>query len=172
MAGSYQKAYVAVHNTIGTRMQLDSQDIQILKILQSDVRKSIEYIAQEVGLSTASVQRRLKRLRESQVISAEIAVIAPQAVGQLMSFIISVELERDHIDHLTQFKARVKKEAQVQQCYYVTGESDFVIIVNATDMQDFERFTQRVFYNDSNVRRYKTSVVMERTKVGLSLPLP
>ncbi|MFT5707872.1 MAG: Lrp/AsnC family leucine-responsive transcriptional regulator [Oceanospirillaceae bacterium] len=152
-------------------MQLDNQDLQILKILQIDLRKSVEYIANEVGLSSASVQRRLKRLRDNSVISAEVAIVSPKAVGQSMSFIISVELERDHLNHLAQFKARIKNEPQVQQCYYVTGEADFVLIVTATDMEDFDQFVQQLFYNDSNVRRYKTSVVMERTKVGLSLPL-
>ncbi|MEH6446117.1 MAG: Lrp/AsnC family transcriptional regulator [Oceanospirillaceae bacterium] len=152
-------------------MQLDNQDLQILKILQIDLRKSVEFIANEVGLSSASVQRRLKRLRDNNVISAEVAIVSPKAVGKSMSFIISVELERDHINHLAQFKARIKNEPQVQQCYYVTGEADFVLIVTATDMEDFEQFVQQLFYNDSNVRRYKTSVVMERTKVGLSLPL-
>lgn len=152
-------------------MQLDNQDLHLLRILQSDLRQSIEYIAHEVGLSTASVQRRLKRLRDNQVIKAEVAVIEPKAVGQLMSFIISVELERDHISYSAQFKDRMKKEPQVQQCYYVTGEADFVLIVSAIDMEDFEKFTQKVFYDDSNVRHYKTSVVMDRTKVGLSLPI-
>jgi len=152
-------------------VQLDNQDLHILKILQSDVRKSIEYLAQEVGLSTASVQRRLKRLRDNQVIAKEVAIVSPKAVGQHMSFIISVELERDHINHLKEFKTRIKKESRVQQCYYVTGEADFMLIVTATDMDDFERFTQSLFYNDSNVRRFKTSVVMERTKVGLELAL-
>ncbi|NQZ32434.1 MAG: Lrp/AsnC family transcriptional regulator [Oceanospirillaceae bacterium] len=152
-------------------MQLDNQDLHILRILQEDARNSIEYLAQEVGLSTASVQRRLKRLRDNKIIAKEVVIVAPKAVGQLMSFIISVELERDHINHLTQFKKRIKNEPRVQQCYYVTGEADFMLIVTARDMDDFERFTQTLFYNDSNVRRYKTSVVMERTKVGLSLPL-
>ncbi|MGB1239446.1 MAG: Lrp/AsnC family transcriptional regulator, partial [Pseudomonadales bacterium] len=151
--------------------QLDNQDLHLLRILQRDVRSSIEYLAQEVGLSSASVQRRLKRLRENSVISSEVAVVAPKSVGQLMSFIIAVELERDQLDHLAQFKARVKREAQVQQCYYVTGEADFMLIVTAVDMEDFDRFIQRLFYQDSNVRRYKTSVVMEATKVGLTLPL-
>lgn len=153
-------------------MQLDNQDLHILRILQEDVRKSIEYLAQEVGLSTASVQRRLKRLRDNKIIAREVAIIAPKAVGQLMSFVISVELERDHINHLKQFKNRIKHEPRVQQCYYVTGEADFILIVTARDMDDFERFTQTLFYNDSNVRRYKTSVVMERTKIGLGLSMP
>jgi len=152
-------------------VQLDNQDLHILRILQLDVRKSIEYLAQEVGLSTASVQRRLKRLRDNKVIAKEVAVVSPKAIGQLMSFIISIELERDHINHLTEFKNRIKKEARVQQCYYVTGEADFMLIVTASDMDDFEQFIQTFFYNDSNVRRYKTSLVMERTKVSLALAL-
>lgn len=152
-------------------MQLDKQDLHLLRILQQDLRKTVDYLAHEVGLSTASVKRRLKRLRDNQVISAEVAVICAKAVNQQMSFIISVELERDHVDHLIKFKARIKNEARVQQCYYVTGESDFILIVSARDMEDFEHFVQKFFYQDSNVRRYKTSVVMEGTKVSLQLPI-
>lgn len=152
-------------------MQLDKQDLHLLRILQQDIRKSVDFLAQEVGLSTASVKRRLKKLRDNHVISAEVAVVSAKAVDQQMSFIISVELERDHIDHLIKFKTRIKNEPRIQQCYYVTGESDFVLIVTARDMEDFENFVQHFFYQDSNVRRYKTSVVMEGTKVGLQLPL-
>ncbi len=152
-------------------MQLDKQDLHILKILQQDLRKSVDYLAQEVGLSTASVKRRLKRLRDQHVIKSEVAVVCAKAVNQQMSFIISVELERDHVDHLVKFKARIKEEARVQQCYYVTGESDFILIISAKDMEDFEHFVQNFFYQDSNVRRYKTSVVMEDTKVSLQLPI-
>ena len=39
------------------------------------------------------------------------------------------------------------------------------------DMQDFEALTHRLFFDNSNVRRFRTSVVMGRTKVGLSLPI-
>ena len=152
-------------------MELDNQDLKILRILQQDARTGIEIIAGEVGLSTASVQRRLKRLRDNKVIAAEVAVVSPKAVGQVMTFLLSVELERDNLDFLARFKAKVRKDNRVQQCYYVTGESDFILIVTAKDMESFDRFTQEMFFNDSNVRRYKTSVVMERTKVTLALPL-
>ena len=64
-----------------------------------------------------------------------------------------------------------RSEPQVQQCYYVTGEADFILICTARDMQDFEALTHRLFFEDSNVRRFRTSVSMERTKVGLSLPI-
>jgi Lrp/AsnC family transcriptional regulator, leucine-responsive regulatory protein len=152
-------------------MELDKQDLQILHILQLDTRTPIDRVAEEVCLSTASVQRRLKRLRDNNIIANEVAVVSPKAVGQSMTFIVSIELERDSLEHLTQFKTKIKKDPRIQQCYYVTGDSDFVLIVMAKDMESFDVFIQETLFDDRNVRHYKTSVVMERTKVSLALPL-
>jgi len=86
-----------------------------------------------------------------------------------MTFIVMVELERERIDQLDAFRRIVRKEVQVQQCYYVTGEADFTLICTARDMLDFEALTRRLFFENTNVRRFRTSVVMERTKVGLTI---
>jgi len=152
-------------------MNLDNHDLKLLALLQEDVRTSIEHMSEEVGLSSASIQRRLKRLRDRHVISSEVAIISPKAVGQAMTFIISVELRRDSADCFNTFKDKINKTPRVQQCYYVTGEADFILIVMAKDMDDFDDFTQRMFFDDSNVRHFKTSVVMGRSKVSLALPL-
>ena len=90
-------------------MTLDKQDLKLLKILQVDVKTSIDRLAEEVGLSPASIQRRLKRLRKEQVITSEVAIVSPEAVGQLMTFIISVQLNRDNIDCFNNFKIKIKK---------------------------------------------------------------
>jgi len=152
-------------------MKLDEYDLNLLKILQFDAKTSIERLSEEVGLSSASIQRRLKRLRDKHVITSEVAVVSPKAVGQNMTFIISVELRRDSADCFKRFKEKINKRPRVQQCYYVTGEADFILIVTAKDMEDFDEFTQQMFFDDSNVRHFKTSVVMDRTKVSLALPL-
>ncbi|MBL4629707.1 MAG: Lrp/AsnC family transcriptional regulator [Paraglaciecola sp.] len=152
-------------------MELDIQDLKILEILQVDIKTSIEKLSEEAGLSSASIQRRLKRLRDNKVISAEVAIVCPKAVGQTMTFIISVQLRRDNVDCFSVFKTKIKKSPRVQQCYYITGEADFILIVTAKDMEDFDQFTQQIFFADSNVLHFKTSVVMDRTKVSLALPL-
>lgn len=45
----------------------------------------------------------------------------------------------------------------------------FALICTASDMLDFEELIQRLFFDNSNIRRFRTSVVMERTKVGLTI---
>ena len=148
---------------------IDKLDRIILEQLQLNARLSLEALADACGLSSASVQRRVKRLREANIIENEVAVLNPSALGQNMTFIVMFELERERIDQLDAFRRIIKKEVQVQQCYYVTGEADFTLICTARNMLDFEALTRRLFFENTNVRRFRTSVVMERTKVGLTV---
>jgi len=152
-------------------MNIDKADIAIINALQKNARIGIENLAELASLSPASVQRRLKLLRESGIILREVAVVDPSKVGQLMSFVVLVELERERRDQIDQFIRRVLKEPQVQQCYYVTGDADFCLICTAQDMDDFEMLTQRLFFEDANVRRFRTSVVMGRKKVSMEIHL-
>ncbi len=150
---------------------LDSFDRSILEIVQVAGRTTTEEIAERVGLSAAAVQRRLKRMREQQVIQAEIAVVNPLAVGRPMTFIVQVSLERERADLIDTFKEGVRGNDAVQQCYYVTGTFDFVLIVTAKDMHHYEKFTRRTFFENSNVRSFHTIVVMDPVKVGLAVPV-
>jgi Lrp/AsnC family transcriptional regulator, leucine-responsive regulatory protein len=151
--------------------EIDEADRILLDVLQSDGRVSINDLADRSGLSVPSVQRRLKRLRSEKFIERDIAVLNAAALGQSMAFIVLVELERERLDHLQAFKAMARKEPHVQQCYYVTGEADFILICLTPSMEAFEALTQRLFFANSNVRKFRTSVVMDRTKVGLSVAL-
>jgi Lrp/AsnC family transcriptional regulator, leucine-responsive regulatory protein len=81
-----------------------------------------------------------------------------------------VQLEREHADVLDTFRRRTRADASVQQCYYVTGDADFVLVVLARSMEDFDAFTRRTLF-DPDVRRFTTNVVMSRVKVGLTVPL-
>ncbi|MCR9086401.1 MAG: Lrp/AsnC family transcriptional regulator [Rhodobacteraceae bacterium] len=152
-------------------LKLDDKDLSILRNLQIDCRIGLERLAEECGLSLPSVQRRLKRLRESNLIHSEVAILNPEHFDLKMTFVVLVELDRESLHQLDLFRKRAKAEPQVQQCYYVTGEADFILVCAAQDMADFEALTHRLFFENSNVRRFRTSVVMDRTKVGLTLPI-
>ena len=154
-----------------TNYVLDDFDREILRRVQLDARVTGEDIGADIGLSAAAVQRRLKHLRKLGVITAEVAVVNPAAVGQAMTFIVGVELERERVDMLDAFRVAARADPNVQQCYYVTGEADFVLIVTAKDMDDFEVFTRRLLFDNANIRRFTTSVVMARDKVGTVVPV-
>lgn len=153
------------------RVTIDKFDKDILNLVQENNRLTTETISEQVGLSPAAVQRRLKVLREKGVIAADVAVISQDAVGKPMTFIVQISLERERIDLFDDFKKRMRNNPQVQQCYYVTGTSDFIVILTAADMAEYEVFTQKFFFDDSNIKNFCTSVVLSRVKTGLTIDL-
>ena len=150
---------------------LSAMDRTILRLLQANSRARLESLASEAGSSVATVQRRIRALKDAGVISGEALIISPDAVDYTMTFLILVELERERLHQLDAFRRKVKAEPQVQQCYYITGEADFALVALAKDMQDYQALTQRLFFEDSNVKRFRTSVVMDRTKTGMAVPV-
>lgn len=157
-------------------MKTDHRDLSlvdraILRSIQKDSRSRLESIAENAGASVATVQRRMRHLRETGVIQGETALVSPEAVGQGMTFLILVELERERLDILDSFRRKIEAEDQIQQCYYITGEADFALIALAKDMNEYRDLIQRLFFDDTNVKRFRTSVVMDRTKVGMKVPI-
>jgi len=150
---------------------LSEADRTILRMVQENARERLETIATETGLSVATVQRRIRSLKADGVITGESALVDPKSVGYAMTFLVFVELEHERIDQIDAFRRKARAEPQVQQCYYITGDADFAIIALARDMEDYEQLTHRLFFADSNVKRFRTSVVMDRTKVGARVPL-
>lgn len=152
--------------------ELDGPDLKILEALQVDNMISAEKLGREIGLSQSVVQRRSKRLRDAGVIAADVAVLDPKALGFGMTLIVEVSLDRESSLLFENFKKRMLAAREVQQCYYTTGDGDFVLIILARDMADYEEISERLFFNDPNIRRFRTSVVMSRIKATLALPIP
>lgn len=151
-------------------LKLDQIDRRLLELIQQDSRESLESLAQQVELSAAAVQRRIRRLRDLKVIIGDVVQIDAAAVGMPMTFIVTVELERERADEIDTFWRKASREPQVQQAYYITGEGDFVLVILARDMDDYEKLTRRLFFEDSNVRRFRTSVVMGKAYRSLTVP--
>jgi len=148
---------------------MDDKDLHILRLVQNDARLTADALGAEVGLSPAAVQKRLKKLRDGGVIEREIAVLSPAAVGREMTIIVEVILERENLAQLDAFKRKMRAAEGVQQCYYTTGEADFILVLVVRDLKEYERFTQEYFFEESNISRFKTSIVMDRVKSSLDV---
>ena len=152
-------------------IDLDVLDRKILRIVQKNARLTAEAIGEEAGLSAAAAHRRLRRLREEGVIEGEVAVLNAKALGAPMTFILTVVMEREHADIMEAFANRMRAHDQVQQCYEITGEADFVIVIKARDMDDFQSFCEDAFFDRHNFRKFNTSVVMDHIKTGQHVPV-
>jgi DNA-binding Lrp family transcriptional regulator len=111
-------------------------------------------------------------MEEDGVIQAHVAVVDPAKVGQPITIFVEVEMESERADLIDIAKREFTAAPEVQQCYYVTGEADFILIMVVSTMGAYEAVTRRLFFGNNNVKRFRTFVAMDRVKVGLAVPLP
>jgi Lrp/AsnC family leucine-responsive transcriptional regulator len=152
-------------------LKLDRADRKLLEALQRNNQLSSKQLGDQVGLSATACQRRLKRLRREGVIEADVAIVAPAAAGRPLLMVVSVTLERERSDIIDKLKRAIRATPEIMCGYYVTGDADFVLIISARDMDDFDAFTRRFFYNMPDIKGFKTMVVIDRVKASFMLPL-
>ena len=156
-------------------LTLDAMDLQILAQLQRDASLSNQDLALAVHTSAATCLRRIKRLREAGLIERQIAILNPeklaQSLGHGLTAIVEITLDRQSAEDLAGFEARACAEPGVQQCYRVSPGPDFVLVVHAAHMPDYQALTQRLFASDANVRNVKAFFSIQRSKFGAELPL-
>ena len=147
-----------------TAQPLDDLDRRILAVMQQDNRLSFAELAERVASSAASCVRRVKRLRDAGVIVADIAIVDPKAVGKSLTAVINIELEAERRDLVDAFKRQMRAAPEVSQCYMVTGDADFVIVVTVEDITAFEAFTQKWLYANPNLRKFRSMIMLDRVK--------
>lgn len=150
---------------------LDRIDVSILNAVQKNNRITSEELGSAVGLSATACQRRLKALRKDGVIEGDVSIVSPKAVGRHVFMLVLVSLERERADIIDKFKKSIRNTPEVMTGYYVTGDADFVLVITSRDMEDYERFTRRFFYENLDIKSFKTLVVMDRVKAGFELPI-
>lgn len=151
--------------------KLDRADVALLEAVQRNNRLTSEDLAALVNLSPTACQRRLRRLRAEGVIESDVAIVSPKAVGRPVTMIVMVSLERERADIVDRFKRSIRASREVMLGYYVTGDADFILVVTAQDMEAYEAFTRRFFYENPDIKGFKTMVVMDRVKAGFALPI-
>ena len=154
-----------------TDWQLDEHDRRLLALLQGDTTVTAEALGSRIGLSASSVQRRIKRLRETGAITREVAVVNPDAVGKRMTFIVGVKVDFAQKLEVAALLRRLLADRRTQQAYYVTGEVDYILTVVVHDMQDYDDYSRSLLLASPAMSRFQSNVVIEGLKVGLEIPI-
>mgnify|MGYP000714986176 CR=1 FL=1 len=152
-------------------MALDRLDRKLLDAVQRNNRMTADVLADAVGLSPTACLRRLTKLRKSGAIESDVSILSPVALGRPLLMIVHVLLERERADIIDRFKRSIRSTPEIMSGYYVTGEADFILVITAKDMADYEEFTRRFFYQNADIKGFKTTVVMDRIKASFAVPI-
>ena len=136
--------------------KIDETDKRILKLLQVDGRKTIKDLAQKLNLSTTPTFERVKKLEKAGIIDHSSAVLNAEKIGKTLYAFAHISL-KDHSKELVQqFTDQIIKIPQVQECHYVTGDSDFILKILLNDMEGYREFMMNQLFDMSNIAKVES----------------
>jgi Lrp/AsnC family leucine-responsive transcriptional regulator len=149
-------------------MKLAAIDIRILKELQHNADQTNIALAEKIGLSPPACLKRVQKLKAAGVIERVVAIVSPEAVGRRLNMVVEIKMTSDDLAIAGKLIEAVNQAPEVKQCYKVTGEVDFVLIVNVADIFEYEDFCERVIYTQSGMKKFTTLISLRCTKFDLS----
>ena len=152
--------------------QLDRIDRNIVRLLQRDGRIAHTELARRVGLSTTPCKERVKRLEREGVIQHYQAVLDPAALDRALVVFVQIRLNRTSQDIFEEFTAAALDLPEVQECYLVSGNFDYLIKARVADMNAYRDLLGETLLTLPGVQESTSYVVMEQVKESLMLPVP
>jgi len=150
--------------------RLDRLDRQLLACLQADNHQTADRLAEQIGRSPSAIARRLRRLRATGAVAADVSLISEEAAGHPLSAVVHIQLERHAPHEGDALRRRLVASASVQLCLDISGAFDLLLLVVAKDMDAYNAFAGRML-EQPPVRRFETSFVKRRVKATLAVPL-
>lgn len=144
--------------------KIDTFDVAILRILQNDSKLPHHQIGELVNLSAPSVQRRIRRMESDGIISSVVSIVDPNQVGLDITMVVEIELVGESKEKNNDIKNIFLQAPEIQQCYYVAGEVDFILIVIVQNMREYEELSDRIFLSNKNINKFRTFVTLDRVK--------
>ena len=151
---------------------LNKIDRNILRALQRDARMSFAELARRVGLSTTPCKQRVKKLERKGVIRGYQAILEPNALAAGLVVFVQIRLNRTAQDIFDDFKQAALDLPQVQECYLVSGNFDYLIKARVADMAAYRALLGDTLLALPGVQESTSYVVMEQVKESLVLPVP
>jgi len=156
---------MAGQSIMTTTVKLDELDLDILRHLNQDARKSYRDIAREVKASISTVSNRIRRLESEGIITGYAPLIDETRMGFDVMAVVGVEI---HKGKLLDVQRKIAKDERVTHVYDVTGEWDSIVVVRLRNTRDLDAFIKRLGsmeYVDNTYTQVVLNVVKEERRV-------
>jgi Lrp/AsnC family transcriptional regulator, leucine-responsive regulatory protein len=147
---------------------MDAIDRQLLAALRENGRASWAELGRLVGMSGPSVQDRVRRLEERGVITGYRAQVSAAAVGLGVSALVDLYQGEEADDDVAD---QLRDVPEVEDCWYVAGDEEFVVKVRAADVAGLEAVVAKL-RRLRGIVRTRTTVVLSTYWEGRGVPVP
>ena len=138
--------------------EMDSKDADILERLRKDSRTSMGQIGDSLGISKATVSRRIARLETDGVIKGYSLEIDPSKLSVVKS-LLSLQVRGSSVSHVID---DLKKYPEVRNIYKAFGDHHLVCEVYTKDVEDLYEMIQTRILKNQSITRVEVDILIER----------
>jgi Lrp/AsnC family transcriptional regulator len=149
---------------------LDDLDRNILSLLQRDATIPLDEIARRVGASKTPVWNRIRKMRASGLIKAEVALLDPEKVGLESCFFVLIRTSQHDADWLDRFLKAVQSRPEVLEAHRLAGEIDYILKVRVPNARAYDAF-YRSLIKEVSIFNVTSVLSMEEIKNTTALPV-
>jgi Lrp/AsnC family transcriptional regulator len=154
----------------GMAEQLDDLDRNILSLLQVDASLPLEEIARRVGASKTPVWNRIRKMKASGLIRAEVAVVDPEKLGLEACFFVLIRTSQHDADWLARFLKAVQARPEVVEAHRLAGDIDYILKVRVPNARAYDTF-YRALIKEVSIFNVTSTLSMEEIKSTTALPV-
>jgi Lrp/AsnC family leucine-responsive transcriptional regulator len=144
---------------------------RILGVLQADGRRTLQEVADRVGLSPTPCWRRMRAMEQAGVIRGYVATLDREKLGLDLCVFAHVTLQRNAENSATHFEEAMRACPEVLECYAVTGDADYIVKVVARDPKDYQAFLEAKIFRWPVVAQIRSNIALKEVKDVTALPL-
>lgn len=152
--------------------QLDRIDQRILSELQADGRMAMVELATRVNLTKTPCSERVKRLEKSGIIRGYRAELDPGLLDCGHVVIVLVSLDKTGNDALERFNDAIRRIPEIQCCYMVAGNFDYLLKVRTKDVAHYRSVLGDRIGRLPNIQQTHSFVAIEVVKDEIAVPIP
>ncbi len=146
------------------KTHLNKIDLNILRELQKDARITYSELARRVGLSTSPCMERVKRLERKGIIKGYNTQLNPSKLNAGLVVFVQIRLTRSSQDIFREFKRVITQLPEIQECFLVSGNFDYLIKARVGDMEQYHKFLVETLLTLPGVHESTSYVSMEQVK--------
>lgn len=150
-------------------IKIDAKDREVLALLQEDSKRTTKEYANRLGLSTTAVYERIKRLEKTGVITRYVALVDKNKVNKAFMVLCHVKLIQHIKEYVLQFEREVVQLEEVSECYHISGDYDYILKVNVSDMETYREFMVTKLTAIKNIGSTQSSFVINEVKYSTVL---
>lgn len=156
---------------MSSRPKLDSYDMAILRILQSNGRMTKRALAEAVNLSPSPCWERLRRLEEAGYIAGYRAEVQIRKLAPVTEVLVQVTLSGHRAEDFRRFEGAVQHVPEVCDCWAIGGGIDYVLRLVVRDVDAYQALMDQLLDSEIGISQYFGYIVTKPVK-SVAPPLP